>query len=74
MNHDELKKHVHEMRTEAQDAFSVGVEAMISEIRRFAIAAESAIGEISIDEAMWGIERVVHDRVRQLTGLEHPPS
>ncbi len=45
----------------------------VREMRRFASAAEGAIGEISIDEAFHGIRRVVSDRVAQLTGESPAP-
>lgn len=69
---EELQAMVRGMREGAQGAFGEGVEAMISEIRRFAAAAEQAIGEISIDEAFEGVARTVNDRVAQLTGK--PPA
>ena len=64
----EIRSVVRDARVDAQGAFGAGVEAMISEMRRFAAAAEKAIGEISIDEAFHGIARVVNERVEQLTG------
>jgi C4-dicarboxylate-specific signal transduction histidine kinase len=65
---DDLKAMVAGMRQTAQVGFREGVDGIISEIRRFAVAAEGAIGEISIDEALEGVARVVTDRVAQLTG------
>lgn len=63
-----LRRETTRLRLNAQGGFRLGVEGIISEIRRFADAAEQAIGEISIDEAFTGIERTVVERCQQLRG------
>ena len=68
---DALKQTVMDMRLNAQGSFRVGVEALIVEIRRVAAAAESALGDISVDEAWQAVERTVRERVTYiLTGHE----
>jgi hypothetical protein len=73
MDHDELQRVLTTMRSEAQGMFAVGVEALISELRGFAKAAEGAIGEISVAEAWTGIERVVRERCEWLRGERAEP-
>lgn len=70
---DDLRDTVKVMREGAQGAYREGVEALISEVRRYAVAAENAIGEISLDEAFQGVRGIVVDRIAQLTGEPRVP-
>jgi hypothetical protein len=65
---DELRKVTRMMRQSAQASFRLGVEALIAEMRRYADAASDALGEISLDEAWTGIERVVRERCQEMKG------
>jgi hypothetical protein len=56
---EELRAVVHQLRVTAQGDFQADVERLITEIRRFAGAAEKALGEISVDEAWTGVRRTI---------------
>lgn len=51
------------LRRAAVEGFHDGVEDLIAELRRYAAAAENAIGEISVDEAWAGLRRIVDEKV-----------
>ncbi len=42
----------------ARLGFLGGIEAYVAMVRRFGLAAEGALGEISVDEAWQGVERL----------------
>lgn len=63
-----LRQQMRTMRTEAEGAFYVGVDALCAEIKRIAASVGPALGEISVNEAWLVIERTVRERCEWLRG------